>query len=76
MKIDKLKKYALLGGSILAFIPCEVFAQNSKITVDASKVMNEIPAYLYGACIEDVNHEIFWEITKWIMNFLLIHMLL
>ncbi len=59
MKIDKLKKYALLGGSILAFIPCEVFAQNSKITVDASKVMNEIPAYLYGACIEDVNHEIY-----------------
>lgn len=29
------------------------------IEIDASKIENTIPAYLYGSCIEDVNHEIY-----------------
>jgi alpha-L-arabinofuranosidase len=35
------------------------YAQTSRIVVDAAKVMNKIPAQLYGSCIEDVNHEIY-----------------
>jgi hypothetical protein len=34
-------------------------AQTARITVDAAKVMNTIPAKMYGSCIEDVNHEIY-----------------
>lgn len=36
-----------------------VFAQQAQITVDASRILNRVPFNLYGACIEDVNHEIY-----------------
>ncbi|MDP4129831.1 MAG: alpha-L-arabinofuranosidase C-terminal domain-containing protein [Bacteroidota bacterium] len=35
------------------------FAQNTRIVVDGSRVMNKIPARMFGSCIEDVNHEIY-----------------
>ena len=40
-----------------------VFSQaqtaNVRIDVDASRIENRIPDYLYGACMEDVNHEVY-----------------
>src|SRR4051812_15354918 len=39
--------------------PLFTLAQSTQITVDAGKVLNKIPTKLYGACIEDVNHEIY-----------------
>lgn len=36
-----------------------VLAQNARIVVDPSRVLNKIPAKMYGSCIEDVNHEIY-----------------
>ncbi len=36
-----------------------VAAQDAVIRVDAGKVENKITPYLYGACMEDVNHEIY-----------------
>lgn len=38
-----------------------VAAQDAVIRVDAGKVENKITPYLYGACMEDVNHEIYGE---------------
>lgn len=35
--------------------------QDAVIRVDAGKVENKITPYLYGACMEDVNHEIYGE---------------
>ncbi|GAA4095008.1 alpha-L-arabinofuranosidase C-terminal domain-containing protein [Mucilaginibacter panaciglaebae] len=43
----------------LAFFALAASAQNARITVDASKVLNKIPSKMYGSCIEDVNHEIY-----------------
>lgn len=40
-------------------ITCSSFAQSNSIVVDADKVLNTIPATLYGSCMEDVNHEIY-----------------
>ena len=34
-------------------------ATDATITVDASKVEGSVTPWLYGACIEDVNHEIY-----------------
>lgn len=59
MKTGIWKLCALMGGSLLAGIPWRGYAQDAHITIDASKVENRISAYLYGACIEDVNHEIY-----------------
>lgn len=36
-----------------------VFSQTATIQVDAATVKNRITPWLYGACIEDVNHEIY-----------------
>lgn len=44
---------------ILFTLPVSAFAQQAQITVDASRVLNRVPSNLYGACIEDVNHEIY-----------------
>jgi alpha-L-arabinofuranosidase len=49
----------LLAVSLIAFFSLTAFGQNAHIVVDASKVMNKIPAKMYGSCIEDVNHEIY-----------------
>ncbi|RHJ81876.1 family 16 glycoside hydrolase [Parabacteroides sp. AM08-6] len=59
MKINKWKLLALLGGSLWAGMPEGLYAQEGSITIDASKIENRIPSFLYGACIEDVNHEIY-----------------
>jgi alpha-L-arabinofuranosidase len=42
----------------LAAIPFSLAAQNP-VTIDVSTVENPVTPYLYGACIEDVNHEIY-----------------
>jgi alpha-L-arabinofuranosidase len=34
-------------------------ASDSTLKVDASKILNRITPYMYGSCIEDVNHEIY-----------------
>ena len=47
----------LVGGLLLAARPA--LAQNARITVDASRVTNRITPWMYGSCIEDVNHEIY-----------------
>ncbi|MES2425580.1 MAG: alpha-L-arabinofuranosidase C-terminal domain-containing protein [Bacteroidota bacterium] len=52
-----LKKWAIACSITLFSVT--VMAQNARIVVDASRVMNKIPAKLYGSCIEDVNHEIY-----------------
>lgn len=43
----------------LSFTSVTVLAQTSQITVDPAKVLNKIPAAMYGSCTEDVNHEIY-----------------
>ena len=46
---------------LLAVVPAFLCAQVEKtvIKVDAGKVEQKITPYLYGSCIEDVNHEIY-----------------
>lgn len=51
MKINCLLALALSASSLAA--------QDTVIRVDAGKVENKITPYLYGACMEDVNHEIY-----------------
>ncbi|MFD2873197.1 alpha-L-arabinofuranosidase C-terminal domain-containing protein [Mucilaginibacter ximonensis] len=48
-----------LSTASLALFALTATAQQAKITVDAAKVLNKIPAKMYGSCIEDVNHEIY-----------------
>ena len=48
MKINCLLALALSASSLAA--------QDAVIRVDAGKVENKITPYLYGACMEDVNH--------------------
>lgn len=38
---------------------CSLSAQVAQIRVDVSKIENSISPYIYGSCIEDVNHEIY-----------------
>ena len=51
----------LLSAILLATAPTFMSAQVEKavIKVDAGKVEQKITPYLYGSCIEDVNHEIY-----------------
>jgi len=62
MKFSKQKNYFLiiLTLFITLLLSCD---QNQKadttILVDAAKVEGNITPYLYGSCIEDVNHEIY-----------------
>lgn len=46
---------------LLIILTCLSFSLEAqvRITVDAAKTENRIIPYLYGACIEDVNHEIY-----------------
>lgn len=55
---NQLTYKALLGLTPLFFV-LTGYAQTSKITVDATRVLNKVPAKMYGSCIEDVNHEIY-----------------
>ncbi|MCD8269990.1 MAG: DUF1080 domain-containing protein [Parabacteroides sp.] len=59
METNKLRMYLFLGGGLLTLIAGKLSAQEANIYVDASKIENKISPYLYGACIEDVNHEIY-----------------
>lgn len=45
--------------SVLATSSCKKQEASITITIDASKTENEITPWLYGSCIEDVNHEIY-----------------
>lgn len=51
----------LLKAGVVMLTTCNVLSLNaqSNITIDASKIENPISPYLYGSCIEDVNHEIY-----------------
>lgn len=53
--------FKLLCVAMLFMVSTIVLAQKelTVIKVDASKVEQKITPYLYGACIEDVNHEIY-----------------
>ena len=44
---------------LFVFISLSSYAQETHITIDAARVLNKIPATLYGSCIEDVNHEVY-----------------
>jgi len=55
---NQLIHKAIIGLTPLLFA-LTANAQTSKITIDATRVMNKIPAKMYGSCIEDVNHEIY-----------------
>ncbi len=43
----------------LSLLGTQAFAEDARIVVDASKVENRITPWMYGSCIEDVNHEIY-----------------
>ena len=46
--------------AVYGFLAAPIWAQpEGKITVDVVKVENRISPWLYGSCIEDVNHEIY-----------------
>lgn len=55
------KRTLILASAALLTAFSQPHAQEAKavINVDATKVMKQITPYLYGACIEDVNHEIY-----------------
>jgi len=55
---NQAAKRGAIACSII-FSSLTALAQNAHIVVDASRVMNKIPAKMYGSCIEDVNHEIY-----------------
>ena len=44
--------------------PLATFAQDAKIVVHADRPGATLTHYLTGACIEDVNHEIYGEIGR------------
>jgi alpha-L-arabinofuranosidase len=52
---------SLLNVIILPFfsLPLTAVCQQTHIVINAKHVLNRIPGHLYGACIEDVNHEIY-----------------
>ncbi|MBE6302417.1 MAG: DUF1080 domain-containing protein [Bacteroidales bacterium] len=51
----------LIYAAALLMVPSLMFAQGEEVLVkvDAEKVEQNITPYLYGSCIEDVNHEIY-----------------
>lgn len=59
MKTNKWTRHALVVSSILIGGGWNTYAQDAGITVDASKIENKISPFIYGSCIEDVNHEIY-----------------
>ena len=54
-----LKKIPLAALCAAMAAACAGGATDATITVDASKVEGSVTPWLYGACIEDVNHEIY-----------------
>lgn len=59
--INLSKQTFILTTAALMAVSTQSCAQMAEavISVDAAKVEQEITPYLYGACIEDVNHEIY-----------------
>src|SRR5580658_1048081 len=49
---------SFLAGVLIAFAPVGQ-AQEATITVQADQVLHQVSPYLTGACIEDVNHEVY-----------------
>jgi hypothetical protein len=54
-----MKPGAWILGGFLALIAAAVNAQEAVITVDAAARAHRISPYLTGACLEDVNHEVY-----------------
>ena len=56
-----LSKRTFILASAAFMVASQSFAQktNAVIQVDATQIGKEITPYLYGSCIEDVNHEIY-----------------
>ena len=54
-----IKKF--IYAAAMSFATALMFAQCEEVVVkvDAEKVEQNITPYLYGSCIEDVNHEIY-----------------
>src|SRR3954467_8708416 len=52
-----MKNHALL--LLLSALQFAVSAQEAKIEVEAAHVLHRVSPYLTGACIEDVNHEVY-----------------
>ena len=55
--------HAVVCLAALAFaafiVPAPAHCQQAHITVDAGHVINHVTPWVYGSCIEDVNHEIY-----------------
>src|SRR5579884_1404340 len=49
----------LFAAASLALLAFRISAQDATITIHADQVQHPISRYLTGACIEDVNHEIY-----------------
>lgn len=54
-----LKRFPLAALCAAMAAACAGGGTDATITVDASKVEGEVTPWLYGSCIEDVNHEIY-----------------
>ena len=55
-----LAAFCLAAGTLAALaIPAPTHCQEAQITVDAGHVINRVTPWVYGSCIEDVNHEIY-----------------
>lgn len=59
MKLSTSKFPVLAGAVALSLLCTKAAGQNASIFVDAAKVENKITPWLYGSCMEDVNHEIY-----------------
>jgi alpha-L-arabinofuranosidase len=57
--IDNLTGNGVISIILLFFVSCAERTADTTIYVDAARVENRITPWLYGACIEDVNHEIY-----------------
>src|SRR5260221_820859 len=44
---------------LLILLACLGAGEDSSLKIDAAKVVNRITPWMYGSCIEDVNHEIY-----------------
>src|SRR5437899_2468330 len=49
----------LFGLALVIFLIVRAQAQETKIEVHASEPLHQLSRYLTGACIEDVNHEVY-----------------
>lgn len=61
-QISGLKRFFRFFLMIVILAGNETFAQDIRdayITINPSRIENKITKYLYGACMEDVNHEIY-----------------